>query len=69
MAFDPICGMEVDHDRWPLEYADTTYWFCSPICRDEFQQAPRMLVTLGPKGAAHPQPQPPAGPGRLAAMT
>ncbi|HZD73132.1 MAG TPA: YHS domain-containing protein [Actinomycetota bacterium] len=66
MAFDPICGMEVDQDRWPLRYADTTYWFCSSTCRDEFQRAPRMLVALGPKMAAHLEPQRLAEPGRLA---
>jgi YHS domain-containing protein len=66
MAFDPICGMEMAQDRWPLRYGDTTYWFCSPACRDEFQRAPRMLVALGPKMAAHPESRRLAEPGRLA---
>jgi YHS domain-containing protein len=54
MPFDPICGREVSHRSWPLQYAETTYWFCSRACRDDFSGAPRMLITLGPKTAARP---------------
>jgi YHS domain-containing protein len=68
MAFDRICGREVDQDRWRPRCADSTFWFCSPACRDQFQRAPRMLVALGSKVAAYPQPQRPAGPDRPAAV-
>jgi YHS domain-containing protein len=52
MALDPICGREVNEDSWSLEYADTTYWFCSQACRDDFRRAPRMLIAVGPRAAA-----------------
>ena len=51
MAFDPICGREVSEGSWPLDYADTTYWFCSQACQEEFRRAPRMLIAVGPQGS------------------
>jgi putative ABC transport system ATP-binding protein len=37
MATDPICGMSVArHDSPHFQIGDTTYFFCSTGCRDEF---------------------------------
>jgi P-type Cu+ transporter len=36
---DPVCGMEVTPGQAPggsSQHAGTTYWFCSPSCRDKF---------------------------------
>jgi putative ABC transport system ATP-binding protein len=38
MVTDPVCGMAVDQgDDRPHYHRDgTTWWFCSPYCRDDF---------------------------------
>ena len=41
MATDPVCGMAVDRTDAPhFRYDGTTYFFCSPACREEFAGAP-----------------------------
>jgi Cu+-exporting ATPase len=42
-AIDPVCDMEVDTANPPggtFEYEGTTYFFCSPACREEFAANP-----------------------------
>jgi YHS domain-containing protein len=42
-ALDPVCDMEVDTADPPggtFEYDGTTYFFCSPSCREEFAGNP-----------------------------
>jgi putative ABC transport system ATP-binding protein len=41
MTVDPVCGMTVaQHDGPHYQYDGTTWWFCSPACRDEFAADP-----------------------------
>ena len=42
MAIDPVCGMEVDERTTEdkAAYQDTTYYFCSEDCKDEFEASP-----------------------------
>ena len=45
MAIDPVCGMEVD-ERTTKErsvYEETTYYFCSKDCKDEFDALPKII--------------------------
>jgi len=47
MAIDPVCGMEVD-ERTTKDKAlheDTTYYFCSKDCKDEFQASPEDYIS------------------------
>ena len=39
---DPVCGMDIDPATAPasVEYGGTTYFFCSPVCRDTFTAQP-----------------------------
>jgi putative ABC transport system ATP-binding protein len=42
MATDPVCGMTVEREKatTTVAFGGTTYYFCAPGCRDEFEQAP-----------------------------
>jgi YHS domain-containing protein len=43
-AIDPVCGMDVDPTEASAEktqHDGTTYYFCSPECRREFENSPR----------------------------
>ena len=42
-AIDPVCDMEVDTANPPggtFEHDGTTYFFCSPGCREAFAEDP-----------------------------
>ena len=44
---DPVCGMDVTSGQargGSAEHAGTTYWFCSPSCRDKFVANPSKYV-------------------------
>lgn len=46
MAIDPVCGMQVD-ERNPAattEYEGVTYYFCSPACREQFEDDPESFI-------------------------
>ena len=46
---DPVCGMDVDPKEAPggsAQYAGTTYWFCSPSCREKFVADPKRYVSV-----------------------
>lgn len=41
MATDPVCGMAVERENAPhFRHDGETYFFCSPLCREEFASAP-----------------------------
>jgi Cu+-exporting ATPase len=42
MAKDPVCGMQVDEKQaaGKSEYQSKTYYFCSPGCKQRFDQEP-----------------------------
>ena len=39
---DPVCGMVVNQDRaaGKTEYAGQTYYFCSTVCQQQFEDGP-----------------------------
>jgi Cu+-exporting ATPase len=46
-AIDPVCDMEVDTADPPggtFQHDGTTYFFCSPGCRDEFAANPASFL-------------------------
>ena len=45
MATDPVCGMAVAQEDGPhYQHEGTTWWFCSPACRDEFASTPERFT-------------------------
>ena len=46
MAIDPVCGMEVDETTAPAKstYEGTTYYFCAPGCKEEFDENPHDFI-------------------------
>ena len=46
MAIDPVCGMEVDEEtaKDRSAFAGKDYFFCSPDCREEFDESPEEYV-------------------------
>ncbi len=50
-ARDPVCGMEVNVDKAPVNsaYRGQTYYFCTPLCKKAFVQNPTKYI----KGAGH----------------
>ncbi len=43
---DPVCGMEVNEKSAPAEavYEGKPYYFCSPDCKDEFEEDPEEYI-------------------------
>lgn len=46
MVFDVVCQMEIDEKmaKWKSEYQARTYYFCSPICKQEFDRNPERFI-------------------------
>jgi YHS domain-containing protein len=46
MAMDPVCGMDVNEKNAPAksEYDGKTYYFCSPTCREAFEDDPEEFI-------------------------
>lgn len=55
---DPVCGMTVDPQQTTAAAVreGMTYYFCSNVCRDKFEQAPEQYL-----GASAPNGKPPGG--------
>ncbi|ABK17929.1 efflux RND transporter periplasmic adaptor subunit [Syntrophobacter fumaroxidans] len=73
MALDPICGMEVDETRARAnglvsEYGGTTWFFCAPVCKQEFDSDPKAAAAKaeGVKEVAAQERQPANGIGTKA---
>jgi YHS domain-containing protein len=51
MTKDPVCKMVVDEKeaKWITEYEGVVYYFCSPECKQEFDDDPEeyVLIDLG----------------------
>jgi YHS domain-containing protein len=47
LAKDPVCGMDVDPDSSPptSEYNGTTYYFCAPGCKLDFDADPEKYLS------------------------
>ncbi|MBI3652709.1 MAG: YHS domain-containing protein [Acidobacteria bacterium] len=43
---DPICGMQVDEQNaaGKSEYQGQIYYFCSPACKNKFDQDPEQFA-------------------------
>lgn len=47
-AVDPVCGMIViPKDAESAVHAGTTYYFCSPTCREKFVTSPSTYLATG----------------------
>ena len=46
MVKDPVCGMDVDEKKVTQKtfYMGKTYYFCSAICKKEFDKDPSKYV-------------------------
>jgi YHS domain-containing protein len=46
MVKDPVCGMMIDEKTAAghSEYQGRTYYFCAPVCKTKFDQAPDKYV-------------------------
>ena len=65
---DPVCGMDVTPGQargGSAEHAETTYWFCSPPCRDKFVANPSKYVAPVPTPPRKQAPEPTAVDGRV----
>ena len=49
MARDPVCGMDVNAQQAAgrSEYQGQTYYFCSPRCKEQFDQSPERYTGQG----------------------
>ena len=41
---DPVCGMQVSPDSFPLEHLGIHYAFCSQQCRERFSSNPHLYI-------------------------
>jgi uncharacterized protein len=49
VATDPVCGMRIDEDEayamdLTSDFGDRTYFFCSDVCKEEFDRKPQNYV-------------------------
>jgi P-type Cu+ transporter len=49
MTKDPVCGMQVNDEQaaGTSEYRGKTYYFCSPGCKQRFDQNPERYTGEG----------------------
>jgi YHS domain-containing protein len=47
MNKDPVCGMEIKDisNAEKTEYEGKTYYFCTTLCKIQFEQEPEKFVT------------------------
>ena len=48
---DPVCGVDVEAGHaggGRAEHQGTTYWFCNPVCREEFVADPARYLDSRP---------------------
>ncbi len=49
MVIDPVCGTEVNEESAAsnvVEFWGVSFYFCSPQCREAFQQEPQKYVEV-----------------------
>ncbi len=51
MVKDPVCGMDIDEKKsqHKSEYKGKTYYFCSPVCKKDFEKAPETYINKSAK--------------------
>lgn len=49
MIHDPVCGMEIKDTSKAekSEYKGKTYYFCTPLCKVQFEQEPEKYLEDG----------------------
>ncbi len=52
---DPVCGMMVSKDSYPLDHQHIHYAFCSEHCRERFRKYPHLFVGKATYGIAEKQ--------------
>jgi YHS domain-containing protein len=54
MERDPVCGMMVDPKTaaWKSEYKGSTYYFCAPGCKKDFDGDPEKYLSASAKKTA-----------------
>jgi YHS domain-containing protein len=63
MAKDPVCGMDVNEKNAPAmsDKGGQTHYFCSPTCKQKFEQNPQQFTGKSQPSAKHqphtPRPQ------------
>jgi YHS domain-containing protein len=52
MAIDPVCGMDVDPAKavHKTAYKGKVHYFCSSMCKAEFEKNPEHYLKHGPQG-------------------
>lgn len=55
MERDPVCGVDVDPSNatGSSKYEGTTYYFCSPGCRRQFNKDPKRYLGQGASQGQH----------------
>jgi YHS domain-containing protein len=54
---DPVCGMQVGRDSFPLDHLGIHYAFCSRQCQDRFRANPHLYIGLPGEPAPKQQGQ------------
>ena len=66
VAVDPVCGMQVTLGAaagGSADHGGTTYWFCSPDCREKFVRDPSRFLSRPPApSVSAPRSAPPTVP-------
>lgn len=46
MVLDVVCNMQVDEKtaKWKSDYKAKTYYFCSPVCKQDFDKSPEKFI-------------------------
>ena len=58
-AKDPVCGMTIEESdaAATAEYANRRYYFCSTVCKEQFERAPERYTSCTvPRRASHAHP-------------
>lgn len=52
MIHDPVCEMEIKdtNEGEKTEYKGKTYYFCTPLCKIQFEQKPEIYVSKSDEG-------------------
>ena len=54
VAVDVICGMDVDPGKAAKsQYMGETYYFCCPVCKQEFEKSPEKHAGKQKAGKQH----------------
>jgi Cu+-exporting ATPase len=54
MVIDPVCGIDFEEleAAASAEFEGSTYYFCSDVCRDEFEANPHRYAVMPTESAS-----------------